>query len=240
MASWICGLLLKPMTHSNIIRQRFFINILILLPAILGLSTIPAMAADEDAVTSQSDQEQIIKPELDRREIVVPAIDTEDFEVGAYTGVMSVEDFGANTVTGFRFAYHVTESAFFEAAYGTTDTEKTSYERLSGATQLLTADERKLTYYNISIGYNLLPGESFIGTGRAFNSTLYVIAGVGSTDFGGDNRFTMNFGAGYRLLGTDWLAFHADVRDHIFKNDLLGTEKTSHNIEIHGGVTFFF
>jgi outer membrane beta-barrel protein len=198
------------------------------------------MAADQDTSTSPSDQEQIIKPELDRREIVVPAIDTEDFEVGVYTGVMSVEDFGANTVSGLRFAYHVTESAFFEVAYGTTDTEKTSYERLSGATQLLTADERKLTYYNVSIGYNLLPGESFIGTGRAFNSALYVIAGVGSTEFGGDNRFTTNFGAGYRLLDTDWLAFHADVRDHIFKNDLLGTEKTSHNIEIHGGITFFF
>jgi outer membrane beta-barrel protein len=111
---------------------------------------------------------------------------------------------------------------------------------LSGAAQLLTEDERKLTYYNISIGYNLLPGESFIGSNHAYNSALYVIAGVGSTEFGGDNRFTTNFGAGYRLLLTDWLALHADVRDHIFTNDILGTDKTSHNIELDGGFTFFF
>ena len=121
-----------------------------------------------------------------------------------------------------------------------TNTEKTSYELLSGAAQLLTDDERKLTYYNLSIGYNLLPGETFIGSSHAFNSTLYVIAGAGSTDFGGDKRFTTNFGAGYRLLATDWLAIHADFRDHIFKNDILGTDKTSHNIELHGGLTFFF
>jgi outer membrane beta-barrel protein len=63
---------------------------------------------------------------------------------------------------------------------------------------------------------------------------------VGSTDFAGDNRFTMNYGAGYRLLATDWLALHADMRDHIFKNDVLGTDKTTHNIELHAGLTFFF
>lgn len=206
-----------------------------------GVLLIPLpVAADEISPDPASDQEQIIKPEIDRREIKIPRIDTEDFEIGAYAGVMSVEDFGANAVVGFRLAYHVTEAAFFEVAYGSTDTEETSYERLSGAAQLLTEDERKLTYYNVSIGYNLLPGETFIGSRHAFNSALYVIAGVGSTEFGGDKRFTTNFGAGYRFLATDWLAIHADVRDHIFKNDLLGTDKASHNIELHGGLTFFF
>jgi len=206
----------------------------------LMLKQLPVFAADELLIDPVSDQEQIIKPEIERREIKVPEIDTEDFEIGVYAGLMSVEDFGTNAVIGFRLAYHVTEGAFFEAAYGSMDTEETSYEQLSGAAQLLTDDERKLSYYNVSIGYNLLPGESFIGSNHAFNSSLYVIAGVGSTDFAGDNRFTMNYGAGYRLLATDWLALHADMRDHIFKNDVLGTDKTTHNIELHAGLTFFF
>ena len=38
----------------------------------------------------------------------------------------------------------------------------------------------------------------------------------------------------------DWLAIHADVRDHIFDISLLGQEKTAHNLETHIGVTFFF
>ena len=222
-------------------------SISVMLVVSLYLYQAQTLAADSPAgmesapqSSTSSDQEQIIKPELDRREVTVPHIDAQDFEIGAYIGVMSVEDFGANTVAGLRLAYHVTESTFFEVAYGVTNTEKTSYELLSGAAQLLTDDERKLTYYNLSLGYDLLPGETFIGRNHAFNSALYVIAGAGTTDFGGDKRFTMNFGAGYRLLATDWLAIHADVRDYIFKNDILGTDKTSHNIELDGGLTFFF
>jgi hypothetical protein len=43
-----------------------------------------------------------------------------------------------------------------------------------------------------------------------------------------------------RLMPLDWFAVHADVRDHIFDIDLLGQEKTAHNLEAHLGITFFF
>ena len=67
-----------------------------------------------------------------------------------------------------------------------------------------------------------------------------MIGGVGKTTFAGDDRFTVNFGMGMRLMPLDWLAVHADIRDHVFDIDLLGQEKTSHNLEAHLGVTFFF
>ena len=49
---------------------------------------------------------------------------------------------------------------------------------------------------------------------------------LGSTEFGGDKRFTVNLGFGYRLIATDWLALHVDVRDHVFDSDLLGKDET--------------
>lgn len=182
----------------------------------------------------------VIEPEIDRRDIEQAKIDTEDFEVGIFAGQISVEDFGVNTVAGARFAYHITEGFFVEVAAGQTETGETSFERLSGAAQLLTDSERDYTYYNLSLGYNIFPGESFIGRNRALNTALYVIGGVGKTDFAGDDRFTVNLGLGLRLMPLDWLAIHADVRDHVFDLDLLGQEKTSHNLEAHLGVTFFF
>jgi outer membrane beta-barrel protein len=106
--------------------------------------------------------------------------------------------------------------------------------------QLLTDDQREFTYYNLSLGYNVLPGEVFLGGSHAFNSQFYLIGGVGSTRFAGNDEYTVNFGAGYRLLFTDWLSLHLDVRDHMFDSDLLGQEKTTHNIEIHSGLTIFF
>ncbi len=185
-------------------------------------------------------QEQVIEPQLERRDINVPKIDSENFEIGLFGGVMSVEDFGTSPVYGARAAYHVTTGLFVEAAYGRTDTDETSYEKLSGGAKLLTDSERQLSYYNFSLGYNLLPGETFLTRRLAFTSDFYVIAGIGSTDFAGDQRFTVNYGAGYRLLATDWLAVHVDVRDHLFDSDLLGETKTTHNIEISGGLTVFF
>jgi len=185
-------------------------------------------------------QPPVIEPDVERREIEVPKIDTEDFEVGILAGQISVEDFGVNTVTGARFAYHVTEGFFVELAAGRADTELTSFERLSGAAQLLTEDEREYSYYNVSLGYNIFPGEHFIGKNRAMNTETYVIGGVGKTTFAGDDRFTINFGMGMRVMPLDWLAVHGDIRDHVFDIDLLGQEKTSHNLEATLGVTFFF
>lgn len=187
-----------------------------------------------------SGQPPVIEPDVARRDVRTAKIDTEDFEVGVFVGQLSVEDFGVNTVAGARFAYHVTEGFFVELAAGQTDTDLTSFERLSGAAQLLTDAEREYSYYNVSVGYNLFPGESFIGKNRALNTTTYVIGGVGKTTFAGDDRFTLNLGVGIRLMPLDWLAVHADVRDHIFDIDLLGQKKTSNNLEAHVGVTFFF
>ena len=194
----------------------------------------------QDGGVEQAGQPPVIEPEVARREIRPPRIDTEDFEIGIFAGQLSVEDFGVNPVVGARFAYHVGESLFLELAAGSTDTSLTSFERLSGAAQLLTDDERRYDYYNVSVGYNLFPGESFFGRDRAWNSAVYLIGGVGSTSFAGDDRFTMTFGAGWRVLPLDWLAIHADVRDHVFDIDLLGQQKRAHNLEAHVGLTFFF
>ncbi len=61
------------------------------------------------------------------------------------------------------------------------------------------------------------------------NSALYLLGGMGSTKFAGDQNFSVNFGAGYRLLPTDWLAVHIDVQDRVFRSDLLGTVKLLNN-----------
>jgi outer membrane beta-barrel protein len=183
---------------------------------------------------------QVIDPEVERREIKEPAIDREDFEVGAFAGVMSVEDFGTDIVYGVRLAYHITEGFFVEGTVGQTDAGLTSFEALSGGARLITDSERTFTYYNLNLGYNILPGEVFLGEGRAYNTNLYLIAGLGSTRFAGDDRFTVNFGAGYRFLLTDAVAVHLDFRDHLFDIDLLGEDKTAHNLEAHLGLTVFF
>lgn len=188
-------------------------------------------------VWAQPDDDQVVRPEIERRELKEADIDTENFEIGGFAGAYSTEDFGTNFVYGARAAYHVTELIFVEGAYGRTDTSETSFERLSS---IRIVDDRTLQYYNVSFGFNLFPGESFIGNKWAFTSDFYLIAGVGSTDFAGDDNFTLNFGAGYKVLLNDWLALRVDARDHVFDVELLGEKDTTHNLEFTGGLSIFF
>jgi outer membrane beta-barrel protein len=183
-------------------------------------------------------QPPVIEPEVERRKIKTPKIDRENYEIGAFAGVMNIEDFSANPVYGLRFAYHISEDFFTEAMVGQTTVSRNAAEIFFNFD--LARGERQFTYYDLSFGYNILPGEVFVGRKRAFNSALYVTAGVGSTRFAGDDEFTIVLGVGYRTLISDWLALHLDVRDHAYRSNLLGLEKVAHNVEAHLGLTVFF
>jgi len=221
-------------------RVLFLIVAMISLPGCAATKNLFGFGNEEAPPPSAEGPGQVIDPEVERREIKEPAIDREDFEIGAFAGIMSVEDFGADVVYGVRLAYHITEGFFVEGTVGRTDTGLTSFEELSGGARLISDSERQYTYYNLNLGYNVLPGEVFIGEGRAYNSHLYLTGGLGSTEFAGDDRFTVNFGFGYRLLLSDSVAMHIDFRDHLFDIDLFGEEKTAHNLEAHFGFTVFF
>lgn len=182
----------------------------------------------------------IIDPQVERRTVKRARIDTEDFELGAYAGILSIEDFESHAVYGARLAYHLTEDFFLEGTLGRSEAGRSSYENLSGGTELLTDDEREYTYYALSAGWNALPGEVFIGKNRAYNTAFYLVAGIGSTEFAGDKLFTVSGGFGYRILPADWIAVHFDVRDHVYDIDLTGEKKIINNLEAHLGLSVFF
>ena len=51
---------------------------------------------------------------------------------------------------------------------------------------------------------------------------------------------TFNVGFGYRVYLADWVALQLDLRDHIFSLDLLGKRESTQNLELTGGLTFYF
>ncbi|MBV1884173.1 MAG: outer membrane beta-barrel domain-containing protein [Pseudomonadales bacterium] len=208
----------------------------------LALTSVFLFSSGVSANPGSMDKERftVLDPEIVREDLEESDIGKNDFEFGIYGGLLSVEDFGVNTVIGAALTYHVTEDFFFVAQYGQSPTEATSYELLSLGSPLLNDDERDLSYYNINIGYRILPGEAFVGSGRAFNVALYFILGAGNTEFGGDSRFTINAGVGYQFLALDWLSLKLECRDHIFDVDLLAETKTAHNLEFSLGMSVFF
>jgi outer membrane beta-barrel protein len=200
-------------------------------------------AAPPPASESPQDENappRVIEPEVARRKIRVPRIRSSNVEMGLDYGVLSIEDFGTHPVYGITAAYHITEDFFFQGEAGRSRGGRTSFETLGGNVQLLTQSERRFTYYDLSLGYNFLPGEAFIGRGIAMTNAFYLLGGIGGTDFAGDTKFTVNFGAGYRVVPTDWLAVHITVQDRVFQSSLLGTTKLTNNLEARIGTTVFF
>jgi outer membrane beta-barrel protein len=197
-------------------------------------------AAEEEAEEQDVTPPRVIEPNVARRKIKTPKIDNENWELGVGLGFMSIEDFGTSSTYAAQLNYHVTEDFFFRLDAGQSTAGKTSFETLGGNIELLTGDERRFTYYSLSLGYNFLPGEVYLGRNLAMNSGFYLLGGIGSVDFAGDQHLTINLGAGYRVLPNDWLAIHIGVMDRVFDSDLLGENKVTNNFETLLSATVFF
>lgn len=195
-----------------------------------------AFAADPVKTTTT---DQVVIPEVDRRDISVPKFPSNDFEIGLFTGTYATQNFGTSLVTGLRLGYAITEDFFVEGVYGRTKVSDKEFRQvLPGG--VFPDEKEKLSYYNLSVGYNILPGEVFIGARRAKPAALFIIAGVGSTSVNDQRRPTYNVGAGYRVFITDSISLQLDARDHIFSLDLLGKRESTQNLELTGGLSFFF
>lgn len=191
------------------------------------------------AMAAGAARAQVVVPDVDRRDVKVPKFPSNDFEVGLFGGTYATKNFGASAVGGVRLGYHVTEDFFVEGVYAFSKVSDESFRQiLPGG--IFPSGKEKLTYYNLSVGYNVLPGEVFPTARRARPAALYLIGGVGSTKFGEQRRPTLNVGFGYRVFLADWAALQVDMRDHIYTLDLLGKRQSTQNLELTGGLTFFF
>jgi outer membrane beta-barrel protein len=223
-------------------RQTSITGLLILIVSCLvSLSLSTAVNAQSRGLALEQSQNDApdIDPNVERRDIKEFDIDSENIEVTAFVGVISIEDFESNVVYGARVAYHINENLFIEGTYGMATAGETSFEILSGGAPFLTDDERDYSYYDASVGYNF-NGELFVTDSLVFNTDLYLTLGAGSTEFGGDDRFTLSVGAGYRVLFTDYFAVRLDIRDNMFKTDIIGEEKNVQNLSYTISTSFFF
>jgi outer membrane beta-barrel protein len=201
----------------------------------LATASLAAFAADPPP----RNNDQVVVPEVDRRDIQKPKFPSNDFEIGLFTGTYATQNFGSSWVYGARIGYHITEDFFVEGVYGQTKVSDELFRQiLPGG--IFPEDREKLSYYNFSIGYNLFPGEIFVGGSRARPSQFYLVGGVGSTKFDQQTKPTFNFGFGYRVYLADWIAFQLDLRDHVFSLDLLGKRQSTQNVELTGGLTVYF
>src|SRR5262249_33556415 len=210
-------------------------------PRIASFLIVAADAAAPGAAKAQSTQsvpEPVIPAQVDRRDVHVPKIKANDIEAGAFVGIQSVQSFGTKPSAGLRLGYHVTEDYFIEGTYGRSKVSDQAYRRLG--IPIFSSEVIPLTYYNLSIGVNLFPGEVFVGKDWAMTSAVYLVGGVGNVKFNGESHTAYDFGIGIRVLPKDWLSARFEIRDHMFSSDLLGKNELTHNFEMTLGIAAYF
>ena len=204
----------------------------------INLAVLPAELLAVEEVENEGGT--LVQPQIERSDFDESLIDSEDFEISVFVGMLAIEDFGTNSIKGFKLAYHVNEDIFVQGVLGESKAGRTSFEVLSGGAPLLTNQERQFEFYQVNLGYNLLPGEAFVSGGSTTNTAFYIIAGLGNTDFAGDERFTYNYGFGYRILFWDAFSVTADMRDHVFDINIFGEDKQAHNLEYSLALGWYF
>ena len=203
----------------------------------LILLVLPVSGIADDQTSKPNDQ--IVVPEVSRRDVHLPSFPSNDVDIGVLAGKYSTQNFGTSTVEGIRIGYNITEDFFVQSVLAKTNVSDATYRQILPGGVFPTQIE-KLSYYNFSLGYNILPGEVFVGTRHALPVTFYVLAGVGSTTLDAQKHATVNVGSGMRLFLNDYFSLQLDARDHLFSMDLLGTRQRTQNLEMTMGLTISF
>lgn len=206
------------------------------LPTATALAQTAAPAQTTPAATAA---EQVIQPQVQRRDVKPPRYPSNDIAIGVFGGVYATENFGTSGVSGVRLGYQITEDFFVDGTWGRTKVSDEAY-RLGRPGGVFAVPIDRLTYYGVSLGWNALPGEVFVGRNLAWRTQGYVLAGFGTTEFAATKQQTWHAGFGGRVIVKDWFALQADVRNHVFPLDLLGERRNTQNLEVTFGLTVFF
>lgn len=214
--------------------RNFFLTLII--GILLSIPTISSAIELDD----ERELNLVIQPDIKRSSFIESEIKTADYEIIANVGIISIEDFGSNIALGLKLNYHISDDVFIGAEWVNSTGEETSLEVVLGGAPLLSDKQREMNTYLLTMGYNIFPGEAFITDQLTYNTSFYIIAGLGSTEFGGSDHFTASIGAGYRVLIGNYFSVYTDFRDNIFNADIFGKEKLSNNLKFSIGAGLYF
>lgn len=182
---------------------------------------------------------EVVKPPERTDRARRAAIDSENFELGAYLGALSVEDFSTQLSAGVTLNYHISSRFLVQAHYAQSDVERATFEEVSGG-NFLSDSDRSFEHVSVLAGYRLAEGRSFFGGERKFNSYIYALAGPSQVSFAGEDNTGFTLGLSYKTVLTDWATLNLDVRDVVVDRSFLGDDKTTHNTELAIGLNLLF
>ena len=178
-------------------------------------------------------------PQVDRRDIEKPKFPSNDFEIGLFTGSYATQNFGSSWVYGARIGYHITEDFFVEGVYGADQGQRRAVPA-DPAGRHLPAGHGKARLLQPVDRLQPVPRRDLHRRQAGQAVPVLPHRRRRQHQVRRSEKPTFNVGFGYRVYLADWVALQLDLRDHIFSLDLLGKRQNTQNLELTGGLTFYF
>jgi outer membrane beta-barrel protein len=153
---------------------------------------------------------------------------------------LAVEEQANSSRSGMRLAYPIAADLFLEAAYRKSRLGRAGRQWSPGQPRQFPDGQSRVKYYDVSLGYNLAVRERIDRGGGLRGSALYLIAGVGALEHGGEEVGGFSYGMGYRAAATESLVFHLSVRDRFIDARSTFALRGSRELEFAGMVTVRF
>ena len=226
----------SKLENHNMIKTRAITTIISTLLFVTSTSSLAQTIGDagkKDITT--------ITPEKKAPKINSAKIDTERFELGVYTGFLSIENFDVNALIGLQGTFHINSRLMANVYYGQSDGARARFEREVGDDSDFIANrEDGFRYIAAGISYNLLNARSFSGSKRKYDSYISIDTAVESVDFAGETNIGLMIGTTYKTVVTDWFTVNINLKDHIVEREFLGESSLTQNLELSLGLNFLF
>lgn len=209
-----------------------------MLRAILGM--IVGILSSTSLMSQEPDKSvKIIEPQSTIVKADTAELSSGRFELGLYTGMLSVEDFNSNTLLGLSATYHINDQFSLALQLGQSDVDRATFEDFADG-DFLAEDDRTFEYTQLVGGYRLFHGRSYSSESSKFNSNIYLLLGVGNIDFAGSSETGLILGSSYKTVLKDWLTWELTIKDHLVDRSFLDNSKKTHNVELSIGLNLLF
>jgi len=143
-------------------------------------------------------------------------------------------------IVGAAYTYHINEDVGIEASFGFSQVRSTVAKRLEqdrSVTVLPPADKVYLVFTDLI--WSPVHGKLRMFADTVLHFDIYGAAGVGLIDNATSLGAAGQFGLGSKLfLGRSW-AIRLDVRDHVYKQQILSSTSYVNDISLTLGVSLF-
>lgn len=200
----------------------------------------PAVASGDEACVDQELKKKLIAQKRERRSNEREFVRQNRHELTAFGGYYVSDLYDGTFVVGGAYTFHVTDDVGIEAnaAYSRVRSPVGKKIELDRGITLLPKEDRVVLAFT-NLVWSPFHGKFNFFTNAIVHFDIYGVAGVGIIDNSTSFGVAGQLGLGARLLFGRAFALRLDLRDNIFRTQILTTRTYQNDISLTLGLSLF-